>query len=219
MAEWQQLAFKRIGDDVSGDFAFNDSIADFSDSFATYANLADAQEFWPNTSTKIIVNVSTDVIDWDTTLDGQNNAMDYDLWRFGIFPSDTNWTLRFKIIIETNSGLGSASKPMIVSLNSTDRTVALTGLQDEIGFRTGTNDSFPLGRIFFVLGQGNGFGDQSVLLDQVSTSYPVQHFVEIKRTSADSAEMTLFTDADFTDITQKVRIVGGTLSSTLNTLR
>ena len=109
--EWECLAIKKIGDDVSGTFEFNASgmpdsdrfggFAQFSDNFNFYTgDQAKADANWVTSNTnRLRVNVIDDDLDWIPDTSGANdNAIIFDLWSHGIFPSDTNWTLRLKVV-------------------------------------------------------------------------------------------------------------------------
>src|SRR3972149_6371296 len=105
---WQCLAYKRIGDDVSGSFIFNaplvagerfdGGIADFSDDMLFYTgNQSKFNANWTSSdSTKMLGNPVGNYIDWQQKQDGSSDTIRFDLWAHGIYPSDMNWTLRWK---------------------------------------------------------------------------------------------------------------------------
>lgn len=216
-AQWECLKVKKIGDDVSGTFESNaggmpDSdrfggFADFSDNMNLYTG--DQTKFdanWVTTDTgKIRGNPSTNVIDHTTLL---NVAFDivcnFDLWSHGIFPSDTNWTLRVKWDFTTVTNPGGA---MGINLSA---MISLTDLglvskfvnQDFISMRATLGNGVNLWR---------GFSGENIPINNgnvFTLAHDVQVetlFMELKRTSVTTFEMTFYSDASYSTIIEKAK--------------
>jgi len=210
--EWECLATKKIGDDVSGTFALNagsnrfNGIADFSDDMASYVDQSAFDANWVTTDTgKIRGNPSTDVIDHTTLLNiGFYVVCNFDLWSHGIFPSDSNWTLRAKWDLTTVTNPGGAGG---INLNlhfgiSDLGLKSKTVTQDFIVARASLANGTSLWRGY------SGENIQMALGPVFTLAHDVQVetlFVELKRTSVTNFEMTFYSDASFTTIIEKGR--------------
>jgi len=195
---WQKLASKKIGDDIPS------LTADQTDNFTSYADQTAADANWNITGTRNRVNVSTDVIDFDADRDSTNHSTSYDLWGRGIFPSDTNWTLRFKCVIDNVSGssdnpltlyVGVGDQPHSTNANSTSHEALFFHLRRETG---GLSEW-----------RATDANDES--LSVVATSF--DHtlvtetvYCELKRTSGTTAEASLYSDANYTLLIEKIRL-------------
>ncbi len=227
--QFELLAQKTIGDDVSGNFASNAGpntkngrflgVAEFSDKFDIYVDQTDAQANWPaaNVTNQIFVDAANDRIEAEFTKVGSNRATSFDLWQQGIFPSDTNWTLRWKHVMTVVGDTNSSASIGSVGLFNTDAFVT-----------SASNHTFIIYRFFKGINQtttnfiglqsgvnitlNDGVGD--IQFDQKNA---VQTFYfELKRTSSTTYEATIYSDADYTDIIEKLKT---TCSSSVVDLR
>jgi hypothetical protein len=204
------LAQKTLGDDVAGTFTQNapmtpgerfvGGIADFSDDFVFYnADQPKADANWvPNDSTKMRVNVSSDLLDFNAVVDATNDAISFDLWAHGIFPDDETWTLRFELNL-TSIVPGLLGGDVYIGVTNSDHTVASsTAGQKSIGIdflqATGPKQWNGGAR------DGNipvGGGTSPLPILGLLPTATVMYF-EIRRTSLTSYIATRYTDSTYT---------------------
>jgi len=216
---WECLATKKIGDDVSGNFASNASampdsdrfggLADFSDNFNFYTGdqpKADAN--WiPSDVNRIRVNVSTNLLALTPQFtSASDQAGVFDLWSHGIFPSDTNWTLRLKHTVVAPVVIGGDPDNVNIDfgLSDSDQTFKeAVSIQSFIGIR-GILD-IGVGQYAGVSANSqtvNGAGADFVFTNNITVG---TLFWELKRTSATTWEATQFTDSSYTIVQEKLR--------------
>ena len=224
--QWECLVAKKVGDDVSGDFASNagmtrfNGIADFADDMLFYTG--DQPKFDANwitsDSTKIRGNPSTNVIDWQQDQDNSSDAIRFDLWSHGIFPSDTNWTLRWKFTVTTQNFLSGNNELFMLRLTSNSAGLNFGTVGEFIGFAWSFNT---LGGAMFIWADANNDAfpnDMQVPFTTLMNSFspPWTRFFELKRTSATSVEATIYSDASYSVIVEKIR---GTFVTSLTDFR
>lgn len=181
----------------------------FQDSFETYADQASADASWvPVDSTKARVNITNDNLDFNFIMDSTNDTISYDLSTV----SDTAWVLRFKMRFST--------------LESSANNNIHIGISSVVGAGTGTAQDFIGTSIFF-----SGSKDYRALdtdgahrdsgADASSPTYAflisTDYYVEIKRLSAISYTIQVFTGSDYT--TGSLGLVTGVCVATTSTLR
>jgi len=144
--EWECLAVKTIGGDVAGSFLANaglnrfNGIADFADDMSSYADLSAFDANWVTSdSANIRGNPSTDVIDFASRQDTTSDRINFDLWSHGIFPSDTNWVLRWEMTSVTQTFTASDNNIECVRLTSDSAGLDSGSVGEYIGFLWGYN--------------------------------------------------------------------------------
>jgi len=209
LQEWECLAIKKVGDDVSGTFASNASAMPDIDRFGGFAQFSDNMNLYtgdqakfdanwvPTDTAKIRGNPSTNVIDFTTLLNIQFDVVcNFDLWSHGIFPSDSNWTLRAKWDLTTVTNPGGAGG---VNLN------LHFGLSD-LGLRSKIDtQDFIVVRASLANGTNlwRGYSGENIqmALGPVFTfAHDVQVetlFIELKRTGVTTFEMTFYSDSNY----------------------
>lgn len=214
-AQWECLAIKRLGDDVSGNFAVNagsmpdvnpfGGFAQFSENFVRFnGDQVSADANWvPNDSTIGRVNVTNDDLDFNATIDGTNNAIAYDLWSQGIFPG-TTWTLRFKINFTAGATKGPSGPDIFVGLSDTDQSIPnTTASQSSIGWTYLFNAllvQWNSSANFGAIGLGGGFNPNPAIIETLPETTDI--YFEVRRTSLTNIRVRRFTDANFTDSLQ-----------------
>jgi hypothetical protein len=216
--QFEFLAQKTIGDDVSGNFASNAGpntkngrflgVADFSDKFDIYTSIADAEANWLTAQTQldIFIDVTNDVIHANMQRVSGNRAVSFDLWSQGIFPSDTKWTLRWKLTytsIITGTGANQGNIGMFGQ--DATRTGSLSDSFILWKFFRGTNDT-----TLNLMGLESDFNDPvndgagDVLFDQKNVQ-GLTLYMELKRTSSTTYEGSIYSDADYTQLIEKLK--------------
>lgn len=170
---------------------------DFNDDFSGADNFTD-------NGTNIQVNTTTDVIDWSLVMDADGTYID-----LGVI-SDSAWLLRFKIDINAQSGV--------------DNKLLIFGLFNNNVFDNTTSQDFLyflLQKIspdnFIYVSNGNGVTSHSGTNDQF-TYNPVLEvlYVELRRISATSFQLRIFSDPEFTILIESITQV---ISSSITGLR
>jgi hypothetical protein len=184
------------------------SFPDFSDDFSSYANQTEADDSWLPRGTDIRVNFNNDLIDWDFRRFGQfgNRACSFDLNSIGIFPSDTQWTLRWKMTIDTVTQTQSGQNFGDVGLYDGDSFDSSDVAQDFITVRFLRSTLASENNAYIASGndvtpESDIFGDDEFTNDNAVGTL----FYELKRTSATTYEATSFSDADYTQVIENVQ--------------
>jgi len=193
---WQRLATKRLGNDIPN------LTANFTDGFDQYASQGAADGNWVSTGVNAVVNITNDEIDWDcdnTVTD--DDSVVYDLMSDGIYPSDTNWTLRYKFDIKNfTHNTDGTGQQIICGISDSDGAVFADGNQDAIGLRTQTSSGGDIHQTVDANAAAwTSGGTQFVHAVVAETLY-----VEIKRTSDVTYECSLYSDATYTTLIEKV---------------
>jgi len=192
---WQKLSSKKLGDDVPS------LTADFIDSFSQYTSQGAADANWVSTDTAVSVNISTDLIDWDFVDEDTDDSIYYDLWGDGIFPSDTNWTLRYKWIVDAvTQGASTVGIGGVIGLS--DSTGSGEANQDAIVVKHFVSDASNL-----IQNNSENAGNPNTGNDgaYVRTNQTGTVYVELKRTSDVTYESTHYSDANYTQVIEKLR--------------
>ncbi len=226
MGNWQKIVTKMIGDDVGGNFASNIGIATMSEDFVNtvhdYDDQAQLDAFWVPLGVNpltIRANFATKVIDWDFRRSADNpvgqKSVAFNLFLFGKFdspfgslPSDGNWALRWQM----NFGSGLTA-PSTVDSHGT------VGLFDNFSTLSDGVQSFIAFQFLMNIG-----GDQDIRLvsgnastvDSPTTvatfnkqfSSDETLYFELKRTSPTTIEGTIYSDADYKVIIEKIKVTG-----------
>jgi hypothetical protein len=159
------------------------------------------------------VNGSTDVMDINIQEDGTNDSISYDL---GAGVSETKWVLRFKM----NHSSRETNGVFFFGLSDKDSVSGETTAQDVIGIRwdgygggtTGRYGAFDLDGV--ALNLWNTMGENSI---NSTFSLSTDYFVEIKRTSATSFTVEIFTSSDYS--TGSFGVCNGVTTSGVTGLR
>ena len=218
--QFEFLAQKTIGDDVAGPFSANNSElnpntkngrfegeAKFSENFVSYVDQPDADANWIPVGTVTRVDFALDVLDWDFDKVGGNRAVSFDLWSQGIFPSDTNWTLRWKMTYVTVGDTSSSGNIGNVGIYTTDSSVTSASNQTVISFKffkgiNQTTTNFIGLQSKFNATTNDSFGD--VAFDDQKNEVGT-FFFELKRTSDTTYEGSIYSDADYTTLIEKTK--------------
>lgn len=157
---------------------------------------------------------SSGVIDWITDIDGTSKTSIHDL---GSPASDTEWTLRFIFDTNTLTAGSSVGKYMWIGLFDSDQTVDSESAQDAIAFYFFVNIASPSGAL--QLAQRDTSALSNTGTNTAFTTIPsitdIQ-YIELKRTSATSAECTIYSDQDYTNVVETVTL---TIPATVTGLR
>ncbi len=167
---------------------------DFEDTF-----LADN---WADAGTDVLVNTTTQVIDWDAGDVTTNHATAFDLGVGNV--SDSEWTLRAKVTINNVvAGTNPNTNRIYLGLFDSDQSVDSNTAQDGIyiGFIRGS-----------VANQIAPFAENGAVLDSlgITPAFTEQmtsgdiFYVEIKRVTSTKVRMSLFSDADYSQLIQTV---------------
>jgi len=220
--EWECLVTKKVGDDVSGTFASNAGGMPDDDRFGGFAQFSDNMNFYtgnqtkfdnnwvPTDSTNIRGNPSTNVIDFASRQDTTSDAINFDLWSHGIFPSDTNWTLRWEMTSVTQTFTATDNNIECVRLTSDSAGLDSGSIGEYIAFVWGYNTQN--GIMILQVEDTNQFfpRDGFKAFDTLFSSFggpPWTRFFEIRRTSATTCECTIYSDSAYSVIVEKVRVI------------
>lgn len=165
---------------------------------------------WIDTGTKVKVNTTTDVIDWDCRRDGSDHHTSYDLGVGRV--SNNNWLLRWKCTILTATA-GSTASQYTVLLSSSDAQSETA--QDHVTFAIQlSNNGDRVANLFVDAGTQIYTGDS----DQLGTNLVgagSTFYCELKR-SGSVYSSTIYSDPDFIEILGRATV---TSTDTLNSLR
>jgi len=190
---------KILGDDVCS------LTPEFTDQFCQYSTQCVADCNWvPVDATLNKVNICTNLIDFDSIVDGTNNSTLYDLWGDGIFLSDTNFTVRFNFKVTSVTAGSSTGKYFFIGLFDSDETVNSESTQDHMTFFNWTASGGSDYRFI----TGNGVTLSSLtgndILSHAAPAACDNFFVEIRRTSASSSILTLYSDMCYSEIIERL---------------
>ena len=206
MSQWECLVVKKVGDDVSGNFGANAGGLPDINRFGGFAQFSDNMNFYtgdqtkfdtnwiPNDTVRARGNPSTNVIDFTYNAISVNGSIAFDLWSHGIFPSDTNWTLRFKLNFATL--VEDTNTVMYIGLSDKDQSAGSSDSQDGIFLKP----RFTSGRDWRFVDvdntdlNGAGAGDLINAEDPLTST---DYFCELKRTSDITFEATIFVDSNY----------------------
>ena len=121
--------------------------------------------------------------------------------------SDTNWTLRFIYDVNTIDIGSTRTKYFWIGLFSGDETADSETVQDAIAFEFFVNSTTPAGRLSLSEKNGvilTGTGTQADFTTVPSIT-DIQ-YIELRRTSATSAECTIYSDQDYTNVVETVTL-------------
>ena len=187
---------------------------DFNDNFSSYTTQGDADTSWvTNDTPKIRVNITNDNIDvlFTTIVVPDVPTIYHDLGAGNV--SDTLWVLRFKLDISTITNPGNFDFEWMWCLS--DTTGVATTLQDSIGLKlqvlTGGSRSYGVfdtdGAFVYPHTPDTSFSHPPV---------PEVLYVEIRRLSATSYQVNLYSDSNYTSL---IETQSGTCPSTITNLR
>jgi len=213
MVEWQKIVTKMIGDDVSGSFVSNLGKATFSDDFTSYLTQPSADAFWsPQGGTEILVNISTDVIDWNFVRGGSQRGVNFDLFRQGKFSTalslSGNWTMRWQMNFGALVAPTTTTNRGFVGIFDLGFSNSDDGSQSFIAYRF-EFDSGGSRVIELVTGNGSTI-DTPTTINAFTTVFPISTtlYFELKRTADGNIEGTIYSDADFKIIVEKIKVTG-----------
>ncbi len=222
MVEWQKLATKMIGDDIGGSFASNSGVATFQDDFTSFATQPDADANWPPVGTEIIVNIITDVIDWDFVRVGANRGVSFDTYQKVGFTTELtnngNWGLRWKMTQGSPQTQPSSSViEGYVGLYADSSTSGSGVVQDFIALRFSWTSANV--KAIQLLAESVNDPEGAVVQDTFTTVWNTSEtqFFELKRTSPTTMEATIYSDANYSVIVEKRKVTG--ISSVIDRLR
>ena len=211
-----------IGDDIGGSFASNSGVATFQDDFASYGDQTNADTNWPPVGTEIIVNIITDVIDWDFVRVNANRGVSFDLYQHGKFatplPITGNWGLRWKMTQGSPQTMpSSASIEGYVGLYADTSSFGSGVVQDFIALRFSWTSANV--KAIQLLAESVNAPENAVVQDTFTTVWNTSEtqYFELKRTSATTMEATIYSDANYSVIVEKLKVTG--ISSAIDELR
>jgi len=173
--------------------------------------LADAS--WNRTGTKIIVNVDKQAVDWDGLRDGTNHAISHDL---GFIVGD-EWTLRFKFLLSSLTSPTADPNYVYIVLSDSDDTVASSVAQNFVTVYFQAEASPGLLQTIGNAGTAGYHVAADIVFTNNLYSAGTPIFVEIKRTSVTTWEISLYSDADFKNLIE--RQTSTNIDATVNGLR
>ena len=185
-----------ISRDIASEFGVSE---DFNDDFVTSTE-------WSQVGTLVTVNTGTQVVDWSSFLDGSNNSLVHDL---GSTVSDTNWVLRFKYRADTLTAGSTKTKYFWIGLFDQDESAGSGTTQDAIAFEFFVNSTLSVGRFSLSERDGvilNGAGTDTALTTTPSDELGNDLFVELKRTSSTTAELNLYSDANYSILVENASL-------------
>ena len=160
---------------------------------------------WTDNGATVSVNTTTDVIDWDCTVDDNGCYID----ALGGAISDTAFIYRMKFVIDTYSGTGN--RQFFVALSSSNSFSDST-TQDYLGFRI-----VMAGLDVFRAYYGDGVNILSGTDQTFATTPSVgTYYIQIKRTSSTSFTVGIYSDSSFSTLTEEEVV---TVPSTIQSLR
>ena len=192
-----------------GDITFQD---DFVQKAVTFSDNFAGADVWADAGTAFGVNMTTEVIDWNVNDTSINHATAFDLGVNGI--NDTSWVLRAKVTVNNATvGASADTNRLYLGLFDSNETVDSNTTQDGlfIGFLLSTtaNQIGLFHRDGAVL---DGLADTSFTTAITATTF----FVEVKRISATSVAISLFSDSTYTTL---IETQIATIPSTISSLR
>jgi hypothetical protein len=179
-----------------------------AESFKEYKDQAEADAAWvPNDPATTRVDPILKVLDFDSRMDGSNDAIAFDLNSVGITPSDNAWTLRFKI--QWTSLISDLSGPEVgFGLSSANETVTAFQPQDYLGFVYLHANTVKQWNVTFAdnaaipMGGGAFPGDPILETLEADTTY----YFEIRR-AGNILTVTKYLDEDYSIIDTRSQVV------------
>jgi len=177
----------------------------FQDDFSTYANQGEADAVWGRTGADIIVDFSAEEVDAIFKLESSIDAIAHDLGAGNV--SDTSWRLRFKFDIIGVSPSNTSTKFAMLGITDTNHGVSPTsGNQNGIFVRFDLATDTDLVLFRFANNANLRTGTQPGSPFSTVTTSVATYFIEITRTSASTAECSVYSDSGFTTLIEKVEI-------------
>lgn len=170
---------------------------------------------WTDAGTLVQVNTTTDVIDWDGRRNATNQATYYDLTTV----SDSSWLLRFKLTISSISAPSTVGSHFIgIFLSSTAGSSDSGTSRDCIGLAVLNRDDGGQTKEFHYLDRDGSAWEQGTPGVDAFTTVPTTttYYVEIKRTSATGYTVSLYSDSNYSSLTESK---SDTIASSLASLR
>ena len=161
--------------------------------FTEYADETASDATWPSTDeTSLDIDLANDTLDWQVrTGVTQNHAIAMDM--LGATVSDTAWVCRFKLTIDTVTQGNANPSQMCFGIFSATQATA-NAAQDGIYLEFTLNDTITRMRA----GQCDGAAPLSGTFVNFTTALTATtHYVEIKRLTATSGSIQLFSDSTF----------------------
>ena len=169
-------------------------------------------EVWDQAGTKVLVNNSTEVLDWDGKRDTTNHSTSNDRTTI----SDSEWVLRGKISFNTITG-GTVVEHIFIALSDSDNSIASSVAQDHINLRFSVDTSG--NREAGINGGTNEIDDpvDSATFTENLYSQGSDIFWELKRTGVTTYEASLYSDSNHTNLIE--RITATDITASVNALR
>lgn len=191
----------------------SDGTGSSGSSQATFSDAFDGTDDWGDQGSKVVVNTTNDVIDFDFARDGSEHATAYDLGDGNV--SDTKWLLRFKFTVDNLTNPTSSNNTGWIGIYDSDETAGGQDSQTGIGLqvqRTNAGGStYKTHDVESAIPSGDGGEDTFTEALAVHTRY-----VEIKRTSATEYVISLYSDSGYTTLIESET---GTTSASNSGLR
>jgi len=190
VATTQNLRYIRVlnKDDGAGT---TDSVFDGTIDDVQFWNGSTTLTDWNNVGSQVAVNTSTERIDFSSNNALGENGSYVDL----VSVSDTAWVLRFKFNFSSLTD-GAPSANLYVGMSDNNVVMADTGAQDMIAlnaiYHTASKNMF--GEDVDNAQLGSGGGDIDLGITPVTGT---DYYCELKRTSATTYELTVFSDRDY----------------------
>ena len=175
--------------DIASEFGVSET---FNDDFNTDA--------WDDTGTRVAVNTSTQVIDWDAVRDSTNQSTSFDLGSGNV--NDEKWTYRFKVVVDSVSTPSVNNQSIYFAVDSVDHSVNANSASHTVCLLRGIRFSGGASEWgLHSINNGTYGGTES---DFTHTLVAETLYIELKRTSATDLECSFFSDATYTTLIENI---------------
>lgn len=190
-------------------YFFKDPLV-FEDDFTSYADQASADAIYPSNDTaKARVNITTDLINFNSVLDSTNDSISRDYTTV----SDTLWVMRFHLIVSSVTVTAGDEVFINIGMSSVDYATARASAQDSISLNLFCDNLTRTYRIQH--GDGASMGANNTNFTETVTAGD-DYYIELKRTSATNVDVNIYSNSAFTTL---VETKSATVASTIAGLR
>jgi len=181
-------------------------LPNFKDKFNLYPTQTLADNSWiPNLPSNQRVSVTDENIFWDMIREGTDNRIVFDL---GTSVSETNWTLRLHLHVNSGGVLGSPQGNYSIGLGDTD--VSQLNRNNKIAWALLNSSG---GRQYIFADIVGGVLNNSDLSALGTYTSPDDLFLEMTRTSANEARMRIYSDENFSTLQDEQIIAVGDVTN------
>lgn len=168
------------------------------DDFTSYADQAAADAVYPSSDTaKARVNITTDLIDFNSVLDSTNDSISRDL---GGSLDDTLWVLRFHMIVTALTLTAGTEVFINIGFSSADHTITRTAAQDSISFNLSCDNLNRGYRISNGDGASMNANNTAGMTETVTNGD--NYYIELKKTSGTGVTANIYSNAAFTTLVE-----------------